>query len=192
MPIIAKSNGEDFELAPTGVQHAVCAFVEDIGTQVGSYMGHETQRHQIVICFELAETMTKGENNGKPFMVSNFYTLSLNEKANLAHDLEGWFGRTLTEEQRKQGIDLEKLRGCNCMLTLVEEKKKNGDPVIRIQSISPLMKGLKNLAVKNAVPPQWIADRRAMSVEAKEDMNDNGGIGNPVADGKNAPRTPFD
>ena len=119
MAIIAKDNrDENFESMPLGMHQAVCAFVEDIGIQEGSYLGKPIRRHQIVICWELAEKMTKGDNLGKPFMISKFYTLSLNEKANLCKDLESWRGRGFTADE-KDGFDVEKLIGANCFLNII-------------------------------------------------------------------------
>ena len=167
--LLAKApDNDDFERPNTGLVQAVCAFVEDVGTHKSSYQGKERIRHRIVICFELAQQMTKGEYAGKPFMVSNFYTLSLSRKATLAHDLESWFAKELSEEQRKNGINLKKLIGKACMLNLVERKKAAGGEYIAISGILPTMAGAKPMAVFNANPPSWIAEVRADSLEAKE------------------------
>ena len=163
MPIIAKdTGGEDYENAPTGNQLAVCAFVEDIGTHRGEYQGVPNERHQIVICWELAETMTTGEYAGRPFMLSKFYTLSLAKKANLRQDLESWRGKAFTDEELK-GFDVEKLKGVNCLLNVIEEKGRS-----KIASISPPIKGMDPLAVTNTEPPAWIDRKRQESIEATE------------------------
>jgi hypothetical protein len=165
MPIVAKSNGGgNYEPAPTGLQQAVCVFVEDIGTHTGSYQGKPIQSHQIVICWELAEKMTQGENIGKPFMLSKFYTLSLNEKANLRKDLEAWRGRSFTDEELK-GFDLEKLIGINCMVNIVEHTKQDGRTGQKIGSIAPKMKALPDIQKINQKPPAWIDEKRKESIE---------------------------
>jgi hypothetical protein len=168
MALFAKaSNSQDFELVPSGNQQAVCAFVEDIGTHEGSYQGKATLRHQVVICWELSEKMTKGENIGKPFMVSKFYTLSLDQKANLRKDLESWRGRAFTDDDLKNGFDIERLKGVNCLLNIIHEKKE--DKVrARVASISPVIKGMPMLNVFNAKAPEWISRKRAESIEARE------------------------
>jgi hypothetical protein len=172
MAIIAKlsGNGGSFEPTPTGPQHAVCAFVEDIGTHEDTYQGRPIQRRQIVICWELSETMTIGENAGKPFMISKFYTLSLNEKANLRHDLEAWRGKAFTEEELA-GFDVERLIGVNCMLNVVEKKKQDGNITQTIGSIMPAIKGLPKITPVNEVPPAWIAKKREDSIEWRERNN---------------------
>jgi hypothetical protein len=172
MALIAKGsgNGGDFETIPTGPQHAVCAFVVDIGTHAGSYQGKPIQRHQCVVCWELSEHMTQGEHAGKPFMVSKFYTVSLNEKANLRKDLEAWRGKAFTEEELA-GFDLEKLIGVNCMLNIVEKHRQDGKTFREVSSIMPAIKGLPKLAVVNTVPPEWVLKRREESIEAQEAVN---------------------
>lgn len=168
MAILAKNNGGgDFELTPAGNQQAVCVFVEDIGTHEGSWQGKPIMRHQIVLCWELAEAMTKGENAGKPFMVSKFYTLSLSDRATLRKDLESWRGKAFTEDDLKNGFDVEKLKGVNCLLNIVHEEK-NGNTRARVASISPLLKNMAPIKPVNTRPPEWIQKLRNESIEAKE------------------------
>lgn len=171
MALIAKSTGESFELAPTGNQQAVCAFVCDIGTHKSTYQGKELERHQVVVCWELAEKMTKGEYAGKPFMLSKFYTLSLNEKASLRHDLDAWRGIAFTPEELK-GFDLEKIIGANCLLNIIESDRQDGSKGRKIASISPLIKGMPKLTTINTTPPAWIAEKRAQSIEALESFGE--------------------
>jgi len=151
-----------------GMHQAVCAFVEDIGTQEGSYLGKPIRRHQIVVCWELAEKMSKGDNMGKPFMISKFYTLSLNEKANLCKDLESWRGRGFTADE-KDGFDVEKLIGANCFLNIIEVDKQDGSKRAAIASINPITKEMEKMQIFNQEPPAWIQDMRTRSIEWKEE-----------------------
>ena len=170
MPIIAKSTGNaNFESTPLGNQQAVCAFVEDIGTQEGSYMGAPITRREVVVCWELNEFMKKGEYEGRPFMVSKRYTLSLNEKANLRKDLESWRGKAFTEEELA-GFDVEKLIGVNCLLNIISYKKKDGTEGTKIGSISKMISGMNNIEIQNKKPPEWIQREREKSTEHEEEM----------------------
>jgi hypothetical protein len=165
MPIIAKNEGKDFEKIPTGMHQAVCAFVEDIGTHEGSYMGHTISNHQVIVCWELKELMKEGENAGRPFMISKFYTLSLYEKANLRKDLESWRGKEFTDDELK-GFDIENLIGANCFLNIIEKEKKDGSVRAQIASINPIPSGMEKLFVVNKIPPEWIDKKRSQSIEA--------------------------
>lgn len=165
--MVTGESNKSYEPIPLGPQQAVCAFVEDIGTHEGSYQGKPIARRQVVICWELAETMTQGEGAGKPFLVSKFYTLSLNEKATLRHDLNAWRGRDFTEEELK-GFDLESIIGVNCMLNMVEHKKQDGSVTQKIGSIMPPMKNMQKIIPVNTKPPAWIQKKREESIEHRE------------------------
>jgi len=167
MPIIATGQKKDLEPIPTGVIQAVCAFVEDIGTQPDTYQGVPNFHHQVVICWELNAKMSKGDNAGKPFVISKFFTLSLNEKANLRRYLESWRGKAFTEQELK-GFDLERLKGVNCLLNIVGSKKSDNSETQKIAAIMPLVKGTPLIKVFNKAAPEWVAKKRAQSVEVQE------------------------
>jgi hypothetical protein len=193
MALIATGSNKDYEPTPCGVQQAVCAFVEDIGTQAGTYDGKPTFKHQIVVCWELGAKMKKGDYAGRPFMVSKFYTLSLGEKANLRHDLESWRGRQFTE-QELNGFDVEKLKGVNCLLNIVEAKKRDGSDTQKIAAIMPVQKGTQPMSPINTTPPEWIAKKRAQSVEiAQQDGSAHSDFGDtpPPQNEDSDPPIPF-
>lgn len=159
MPIIAKETKTDFESVPTGMQQAVCAMVCDIGTHVGEYQGKRTERHQVIVIWELAEKKTEGQWAGEPFYLSKFYTLSLGKDANLRKDLESWRGKPFTAEEL-QGFDLDQLIGANCLLNVIEDKEK-----AKISAISPLVKGMPKIKQTLTEEPEWIEKFRARSIE---------------------------
>jgi hypothetical protein len=164
MPTIAKNSSSVFEQAPTGMQQAVCVFVNDIGNQVQTFAGEERILHKVVITWELAEKQT----NGEPFLVSKFYTLSLNEKSNLRKDLESWRGRSFTDEELENGFDVERLIGANCFLNITTNDK--GRSVI--SAVNPLPKGIEKIRpTVLEMPPnfqKWIESMRAKSVTPAE------------------------
>lgn len=174
MSITARADS-NFEKAPVGMQQAVCAFVHDIGTQVSEYQGKVITHKQVIISWELSEKMTQGENQGKPFMVSKYYTLSLNEKSNLRKDLESWRGKAFTE-QELEGFDLEKLIGANCFLnvTATESDKR------KISAITPMARGMQPITPSSSTPSQkymeWIERERAKSLEMKSTPATNAAV----------------
>lgn len=133
MSIIVKDTGAEFARPEPGMQQAVCSHVYDLGMQPG-YQGAIS--HKLVILWELEERIKEGEYAGQRFVISKFYTASLNEKANLRNDLVAWRGRDFTPDELK-GFDIEKIVGANCYVNLVEKKKTDGRTAIVVASIAP-------------------------------------------------------
>jgi len=73
----------------------------------------------------------------EPSMISAFYTISLNEKANLRLMLEAWRGRQFTELEL-QGFDLANLMGVACLLQVVHITNSVGDTRAKIQGVGKL------------------------------------------------------
>lgn len=132
MALIAKDNGGNFELAPAGAHAAVCTRVIDLGLQTSQYYGNAS--HKIMMSFEIAEKMA----DGKPFLISARYTLSLGVKAALRKDLESWRGRAFTKEEL-DGFDLRKVLGVPCMLNVVHSEDGKYS---NIKSIMPMPRGM--------------------------------------------------
>lgn len=89
--------------------------------------------------------MTTGDNAGKPFVVSKFYTQSLNEKSTLRHDLAGWRGRDFTPGELA-GFDAKNILGKPCMLSLTLSDKGK----IKVASVAKLPKGMEGPTQFNA------------------------------------------
>lgn len=169
MAILAKSNGGEYERCPIGMQPAVCCGIIDVGTHDVIYNGQTKKQHQVVFLFELEAKMTQGENAGKPFMRSKKYTLSLHEKSSLSKDLESWLSRKMNDEQRKNGIDLEKFYGRNCTLNIVESEYQK-KTYVNVNTILPPMPD-KKLAVTIRDIPEWVVTYKNKSDEEKEKAN---------------------
>jgi hypothetical protein len=150
-------SGEDFgpkELPPPGPTNAVCAFVEDVGEEF-SEMYQKTSR-KIVLIFELEDRM---EDN-RPFMLSQTFTGSLGEKANLRKALEGWRGRKFTPEELVK-FNVGKLVGVGCTLNVMVGPNKQGKERASIAGIMPKHKQAVALTIYNTEPPKWVAERKA-------------------------------
>lgn len=143
-------SGGSFEQPEPGSYAAVCYKLIDIGTQEGEYLGQKTVKRQVILGWELDEKMQTGDNAGKPFVVSKFYTQSLNEKATLRHDLAGWRGRDFTPEELA-GFDAKNLLGKPCMLSLTLSDKGK----IKVASVSKLPKGMA--APKQVNPSMFLS-----------------------------------
>jgi hypothetical protein len=145
-------SGVDFEPAPGGTHIARCVSMIDIGTSEYEWQGEVKSRRQVFIMFELPNTKKtytnkEGQEVIEPFCVSGFYTLSLGDKANLTHLLQGWRGKEFTDEEKAK-FDISVLVGKSCLLSVVRYTKQNGKPGSKIQSASGLADGME-------CPPQF-------------------------------------
>jgi hypothetical protein len=171
MAIIVKQD-KVFEPVPVGMHQAVCSHVCDIGTHESTFDGRSITRKQLVIIWEINEVMNEGKNAGSPFTISKFYTQSLDSKATLRKDLNSWRGRDMSEEELK-GFDVEKLKGVNCMLNIVNDPKADGSVRQKIAAITPPLKGAAKLVPVLVSEPEWVAKKRADSLEAKQSSATN-------------------
>jgi len=153
--IVAKQNSSssDFKLPPAGSFMARLYRIIDIGTQTTEWMGKKKMQRKIICMFEL-----HGEDNdgyalltadSKPLVVSERYTLSLDEKATLRKDLEAWRGRAFTQEEL-DGFNLEVLLGKFCMVSITHTEH-DGKQYANISSISQLPSALKKLGEPKGV-----------------------------------------
>lgn len=128
-----KANSGSFQDPPVGVHLARCIGIIDLGTQKSEYQGQANIRRQCVVKWELPETLM---DDGRPFVVSKFYTTSLSEKANLRADLVNWRGRDFTPEELL-GFDERNLIDKCCLLSLT----KSDAGKIRITGVMGRPKG---------------------------------------------------
>jgi len=135
MAIMASDNGEGFEreLPMAGMQDAVLSKIFDLGQQDSPY----GRKHQVLFVWELAETMTEGKFQGNRFVLTQTFTLSLNEKANLRKTIESWRGKQMTEEQARAGVDLEKYLKMPATLNVIHAEKRDGSEFAKVGTVLP-------------------------------------------------------
>lgn len=132
--------GGNFENPEAGTYGAVCYRVIDLGTQENNYQGIITHKQQVLIAWELDAPMS----DGRPFVVSQFYTASLNEKAKLRQHLITWRGRDFTPEELN-GFNPFNLLGAPCMLSIVLNDKGK----TKIVGVAKLPKGMQGKKAVN-------------------------------------------
>ena len=164
------SEGGNFEPAPQGVHQAVCVDVIDKGILEVTYAGEPKKQHKIVLSWQIDDT----REDGKPFLVSKRYTLSLNEKATLRKDLESWRGRAFTRDE-EAGFDVESVLGANCLLN-IQHKTVGDKTYANVVSIMPLVKGMDKMSAKQYVR---VVDR------TETEKTDGGGM--PMPDDSDIP-----
>ncbi len=136
MGLLVAEGGGQFEEVEPGSYAARCVRIIDIGTQHGTYNGEpKAPAKELILYWELPNDLMA---DGRPFMVSKFYTASLGKKANLRRDLEAWRGKPFTDEERA-GFDITAVLGAACMLSIIHNEK--GRP--KISSVGKLPKGME-------------------------------------------------
>jgi len=139
VPLIAKDKKTaNFEPVPEGQHVARCVLLVDIGTQQTPY----GTKRQCVVGWELPEELQEFDKDKgmEPSMLSKFFTLSLNEKANLRAFLETWRGKSFSEVEL-DGFDLEQLLGVACMMQVTHKANAQGDIRAQVQAVFKLPKG---------------------------------------------------
>ena len=169
--IIVKGSNTKFETAPAGTHVAICYGVFDMGTQVGF---ENKLTRKVRICWELSNELM---SDGRPFTVSVYHTMSLNEKSNLRRDLVAWRGKQFSDDEIKS-FDLASLLGKPAMLGVIHEP--DGDKTwANVSSLSSLPKGMpvptqvnesRQYSIDDPIPdwmPDWITNKIKDSVEKK-------------------------
>jgi len=133
--MIIKDTGGNFENAPTGTHIARCIGLTGIGTHESEYQGQKRLRSQIVIMWELPH---ENRQDGQPFIVSQWYTRSLSEKANLRQALVNWRGRDFTSEEL-QAFELRNVLGKGCQVVLSENEKGK----VKVTGVAGMPKGVE-------------------------------------------------
>jgi hypothetical protein len=143
MAILAKGgNGGDYQDPPLGLACGLCIDVVDLGEEQSPFPdknGNLKMQYKIQIVWQLHNENEDGEpavrTDGRPMRISKFYTLSLNEKANLRQDLDSWRGVPFTNEELMDGFDVEKLIGVQAKLNIITKKNKKGENKVVVDSV---------------------------------------------------------
>lgn len=171
MPIIAKNDGIKRELIPAGNYIARCYSMILLGTITEQILGEEKTLEKVRISWELPTELRvfKEENGEQPMVISQEFTLSMHEKANLRKFLESWRGRGFTDEEAKC-FDITKLLGVPCMLNIIHKVSKSGSSYATISSVAAVPKGI---TVPAQVNPNFEFNyESAFSVESLESFPD--------------------
>ena len=131
-----KSAG-NFAPVPTGPQPAILYSLIDLGTQAVNIPGKApSQKRKIAMRFELHGEDTKLDD-GRPMSIGKQFTLTSSQKGNLRPFMEGWRGKSFTDDEF-EAFDLQNMLGKAAILTIVED----GEYRV-INGISRLLAGMK-------------------------------------------------
>jgi len=166
MPIIAKAQS-DFRACPEGTFRAVCVDVVDLGEIDDNYGGKARKVHKIRIAWQVDELM----DDGRPFIVSELYTLSFGDKANLRKMVEGWLVGTKFGPDIE--FDVETLIGRSCLVT-VKHRDKDGKTYANVKGVAPMLKGMPGLIATDyqRVKDRPVTAKPAQAVSREEQYDD--------------------
>lgn len=166
MALIARDRGgTDFEPCPEGQAQAVCTNIIDLGTQHNEQFNKD--QHIVLFGLELPTVLNK-DNDNKPYMIWQRYSLNLGEKANLRRDLETWRGKQFTDEEL-DGFDLKKVLGAPCYISVVH-KIKGKDTYANLNSIIKLP---KEITAKEPAGPLHYFDLEDPDLQVFGTFSDN-------------------
>lgn len=111
--------GADFEITPEGQYIGRCFKMIDMGTQTTTGQFGVKDQHKVMVSWELLDGPKM--QDGRPFSVSQRYTVSLHEKSKLRADLESWRGRKFSVVEL-EGFDLGTVLGAYCMIQVVHDE----------------------------------------------------------------------
>ncbi len=142
MALTAKNEkGQVFPPIPEGVHNAVCVGVVDLGT----HSEFKKKRRKVLVLWELPEVRIDIEVDGTtqnvPRMISKECTLTLWKDSNLRKLLEGWRGKTFTENEL-EGFDLYVLLKLNCQVQVMHAvSKSSGNTYAYVNACLPFLAG---------------------------------------------------
>lgn len=119
------SVGGTFELTPAGQYPARIYSIVDIGRHPDTFNVGKF-KNQIIITWELIGSKME---DGRPFVISKFYNLSLSSKSNLYKDLKSMSGKSMTDSQAAN-FDFTKLIRMPCSIVVANEVKDGKDKAV--------------------------------------------------------------
>ncbi len=177
--MIVKQPDEKFPTAPEGTFAAVCIDEIDLGKVKTTFNGDERERNMVRLLWQIDED----DKDGKPYVVRQDYTASLDEKAKLRKHLQAWRGRSFTPAEL-MGFDLESVVGVGCLISIVHATGRKGGTFANVEGVMKLPKGTNAPAPRDyvrmkdrkAAPPSELASqprgrRQAPPEEQYPDFN---------------------
>lgn len=126
--VIKETGSGNFEPCPEGEHRVVCIDVEDLGMQDTQF----GQKHKCLFKFQTEQKM----ENGHPYMLFQRFNVSLHENSSMRPFLEKWRGKKFSQDELKDGFDIEKLIGINANVYVTHEEY-NDKTYANIQVIKP-------------------------------------------------------
>lgn len=126
--LIKETGNSNFEPCPEGEHRVVCVEIEDLGMQDTQF----GQKHKCLFKFQTEQKM----EDGRPYMLFQRFNVSLHENSSMRPFLEKWRGKKFSQDELKDGFDIEKLIGINANVYVTHDEH-NDKIYANIQVIKP-------------------------------------------------------
>lgn len=133
-----KQESRERYIVPKGLHKAVCISVVDLWTQKEEYKNEAKEQRKLRITRELPEVTREFDWEEKPVVIGKKYTFSMYEKANLAKDIESWFGETQPED-----FDFEECVGKSAQINVIHKISGSWNEYAKINSVLSLDEDLE-------------------------------------------------
>lgn len=179
--IVSAGSGSNFTPIEPGTYPAVCYGLVDLGVQYNA--AFDSSSRKVIVMWEIPSETIKTDDGEKSRVISETYTASIGEKANLRKVLEAWRGKAFTEEELN-GFSLMNIVGAGCMLNVIQQESTKGKTFSKVSAIMRLPKGMEapagtldhvifDLGADDALEkletlPEWIQKRIKESETYKE------------------------
>lgn len=139
------NSGKTFELVPAGNHIARLVRLIHIGTIPGEYLGQQKETDTVRLTFEIPEELRvfKEGTEPQPMIISQEFTNSMGEKANLRKIVQGMLGTDFKLDDGADEFTLDQLVGKACMLNVIHKTSGKGNQYAVLASTAPLPKGLE-------------------------------------------------
>ena len=108
-----------FSPIPAGAYAAVCTSMVDLGLQRNTNPAYKPA-FQLAITFQIPSERL---DDGRPYEITQRFTFSMNQKANLRKFIENWFGKAFSSDEAAFSFDFEKLLGRSAFINVVHKSK---------------------------------------------------------------------
>ncbi|MFN7341528.1 MAG: phage replication initiation protein, NGO0469 family [Opitutia bacterium] len=130
--------GGDYKPHPAGPCAGLCVDVVDMGLKTTKF----GVKDHVRIVWLTSETV-EVDGDERPAMVSVTMTKTLGKDSNLRKLLEGWRGKPFTNDELRDGFDIESLVGAPTLLNIMHRQSADGSKTYaNVASASRLPKGM--------------------------------------------------
>ena len=137
MSLKVKEGNSSFEVCPEGSYITRCFAIIDMGMQENTFFNNISPK--VYIGWEIPD---KKMADGKPMIVYQNYTASLDKKAKLRSHLEQWRGKGFSKEELS-GFELKNVLGAAGYITIGHKSSNDGKIYSNVIGISKLPPGIE-------------------------------------------------